>query len=125
LELLLTKGKHYYSSRHYSACASLLGEYQNAIVIHKNFDEKKNVFNKNANSVDDITEWIHEKSIATTGEYTKDNQAKYKKRNLPILKAYFDVDYGSNLKRTNYYLTRLRKIAEEFKGKVIFTIAKK
>lgn len=48
-------------------------------------------------------------------------------RNLPILKVYFDVDYKSNLKRTNYYLNRLKKVAEDknFQNKLLFAIANK
>jgi len=41
------------------------------------------------------------------------------------VKTYIDVDYASNLKRTNYYLNRIRKVAEEFKGKLLFAIAKR
>ncbi len=73
-----------------------------------------------------LTDWVYAKSIPLVGEYTRDSSKRYLKTNQPILKVFFDVDYGSNLKQTNYYLNRIRKVAEELKSdKIIFTYANK
>jgi len=74
-----------------------------------------------------LTDWIWEKSVPKVGEITKDNTNRYQKKNLPILKVFFDVDWKSNLKQTNYYVNRLKKVAEEqgLKDKLQFAIANK
>jgi len=74
-----------------------------------------------------IGEWIWDKSVPRVGEITKDNTKRYQRKNLPILKVYFDVDWKSNLKQTNYYVNRLKKVAEEqgLKDKLQFAIASK
>jgi len=74
-----------------------------------------------------VADWVWDASVPLTGEITKDNAARYKKKNLPILKAFIDVDWASNAKRTNYYLNRLKKVAENaiFKNKLLFAIANK
>jgi len=95
--------------------------------MFKDFDEKTSVYG-GATTTQALNDWIYEKSVATAGELTKDNEARYKKKGLPILKAYFEVDYsGGNLKRTNYYLNRLKKVAEdpEVKSKLSFAAVNK
>jgi len=100
--------------------------FQQAVVLHKTFDEKKNVYT-GSNNKEELINWVYSKSVPVAGEITKDNQDRYLKKNLPILKVYFDVDYKSNLKRTNYYLNRLKKVAEDknFQNKLLFAIANK
>jgi len=43
------------------------------------------------------------------------------------LKAYFDVDFGANLKRTNYYINRIKKAIEDKKvqEKLLVAVVKK
>jgi len=73
-----------------------------------------------------LTDWIWEESILVPGEMTKDNQQRFLRTNLPILKLYLDVDWKSNLKQTSYYLNRLKKIAEgAFKNKLLFALSDK
>jgi len=72
---------------------------------------------------ENLNDWIHDSSVAFPGEYTKDNAARWKRKNLPILKLFTDVNWGSNIKHTNYYLARLKKIAAEYKGKILFALA--
>jgi len=104
--------------------ASEQGYSGEAIVVFKDFDDKRNVYG-GSQSVTALTDWIYEKSLPLVGEFNKDNEARYKKRNLPIVKVYIDVDYkGGNLKRTNYYLNRIRKVADDasLSEKVTFAV---
>jgi len=78
-----------------------------------------------ASDVANLAEWIFDQAVAVPGEITKDNAQRYLRSKLPILKLFTDVNWGSNLKQTTYYLNRLKKIAEEFKGKLLFAIADK
>jgi len=64
-------------------------------------------------------------SVPLVGEFTKETEIRYKKRNLPILKAFLDVDWGANVKHTNYYVTRLKKVLQNDKSlrdKITFAI---
>jgi len=74
-----------------------------------------------------LADWIYDISVAKVGEFTKDNIKRYHKKNLPVVKVYIDVDYASNLKQTNYYLNRLKKVAEDaqLSKKFLFAIADK
>jgi protein disulfide isomerase family A protein 3 len=99
--------------------------YQQAVVLFKTLDDKA-VFTGSENK-DSLVDWIYGKSLSVAGEYTSDNADRYLRSGFPILKIFFDVDYKSNLKRTNYYLNRLKKLASnpKFEGKLLFTIAAK
>lgn len=60
--------------------------------------------------------------------FLKTNCYLHENRNQPILKIYFDVDFKNNLKRTNYFINRLKKTAEQTEisqGKMLFAIANK
>jgi len=78
---------------------------------------------KIVHSLGDLKDWIYDTAVEIPGEITKDNIQRWTRKNLPIVKLYTDVNWGSNLKQTNYYLNRLKKLAEEFKGKVLFALA--
>lgn len=74
-----------------------------------------------------LQDWLYDKSLPLVGEFSAETKGRYDKRGLPILKVYISVDYKSNLKRTNYYLNRLKKVAEnpELQGKLVFALADK
>jgi len=73
-----------------------------------------------------LQDWIYDTAVEVPGEITKDNVNRFLRKKLPILKLYTDVDWKSNIKQTNYWLNRLKKIAEDaFKGKLLFAIADK
>jgi len=105
-----------------SSIADSLKLGEGVFVIH-NFGETKIAYT-GSHSASALGDWINDVSVPTVGEFSKDTQNKYKKKNLPILKVYIDVDYKSNLKRTNYYLNRLKKAAEDkdLSKKLLFAI---
>lgn len=78
-------------------------------------------------STTSLTTWIWPTSIAVVGDYTKTTQGRYKRYGVPILKVFFDVDYASNLKRTNYYINRIKKVAADSKYdfKLVFAVVNK
>jgi len=70
--------------------------------------------------------WLRRSTIPLVGEFTSTSQSRYKSVNATVVKTFIDVDWkGANLKRTNYYLNRVKKVAEEFKGKIYFVIEDK
>jgi len=77
-------------------------------------------------TVSDLNNFIYASSVPPVGELTKDNLNRYQKKNLPIVKFFFDVAWeGANLKRTNYYLNRIKKVQEAVGDKLSFAVLKK
>jgi len=73
-----------------------------------------------------VTNWVWDKSVPVAGEYTRENVKKYTRKHLPTLLVFTDVDWGTNVKRTTYYLNRLRKVAtEKAREKFTFGVASK
>ncbi len=98
------------------------------VVIIQPFDEKKTITYTGIDSTSALTDWIYENSLAVVGEYSKETAPRYAKRGLPVLKAFFDVDFKSNIKKTNYYINRIKKAFEGNKKiteKLLFAVAKK
>lgn len=98
-----------------------------AIVVFRPFDEPKNVYT-GANTVKALTDFVYAKSIATVGQYTRDNSVRYKRRNLPIVKVYVDVNFETNAKQAGYYINRVKKVVNMNKaaeGKLLFAVAAK
>jgi protein disulfide isomerase family A protein 3 len=101
--------------------------YEGATVVmftHEKGEETK-VYS-GANNKEELVSWIYAKCLPLVGEITRETEGRYKKRNVPIVKLYFDVDFGSNIKRTNYWINRLMKAAEgDAANKLSFTVAKR
>lgn len=53
--------------------------FQQAVVLHKTFDEKKNVYT-GSNNKEELINWVYSKSVPVAGEITKDNQDRYLKK---------------------------------------------
>jgi len=89
-------------------------------------DPKPQVFEGKI-SVSSLTTWIWPTSIPVVGDYTKTTQGRYTRYGVPVLKVFLDVDYGSNLKRTNYYINRIKKVASDSKYdfKLVFAVVNK
>jgi len=96
-------------------------------VMFTSFEEKKYVYS-GASESSAIESWAFATSVPMVGEFSKDTEARYKKRNLPIVKVYFDVDFGSNIKHTNYYINRIKKVLQNDKSvqnKLSFAVVNK
>jgi protein disulfide isomerase len=98
----------------------------NAIVMFtKEKGAEKKIYT-GAHNQAELSDWVFAKSLPLVGEITPDNTKRYEKRGVPIVKLFFDVDFGSNIKRTNYYINRLKKAAEgEAQTKLSFAVAKR
>ena len=98
------------------------------VVVIKPFEDKAAAVFAGKENANEISSFIYANSVAFMGELTKGNEARYKKLNKPIVKTYFDVDWKSNLKRTNYYINRLKKAIDAVPGlkdKVSFAVVRK
>ena len=68
-----------------------------------------------------IVSWIKANYHGICGHKTTDNAKDFK---LPLVTAYYDVDYVKNVKGTNYWRNRVMKIAKNF-AKLNFAVANK
>ena len=103
-------------------------KFGSSIVIFRPFDDKKQVVYSGNDNVNSIVDWIYANSLPFIGEWSKTTEARYKKVNKPVFKAYFDVDFGVNLKKTNYYINRIKKAIEGVDGikdKIQFAVLNK
>jgi len=103
-------------------------KFKQGVVVIRPFDDKVPAVFTGKENANEITSFVYANSVPFIGELTKANEARYKKLNKPIVKAYFDVDWKSNLKRTNYYVNRLKKAIDEVAGlkeKVSFAVVKR
>jgi protein disulfide isomerase family A protein 3 len=97
------------------------------VVMFTSFEDKKYEYAGTSDS-SAIQNWLYATCLPRVGEFTQENEQRYKKRNLPILKAYFDVDWGSNVKHTNYYVNRMKKALDNdksVKDKLSFAVVNK
>lgn len=99
-------------------------KHKNKVVAFKKFDEKVVEYD-GANNLAELEKFLQKHSIAVAGELTANNRKRYHERGLPLVTVYFTVDHDKNVKRTNYYLRRLEKVAADYKDKVLFAIADK
>jgi len=68
-----------------------------------------------------IVSWVKANYHGICGLKTTDNAKDFK---LPLVTAYYDVDYLKNVKGTNYWRNRVMKVAKNF-AKLNFAIANK
>merc|ERR1712061_513692 len=60
---------------------------------------------------DAIVNWVKTNYHGLCGHKTTDNAKDFK---LPLVTAYYDVDYVKNVKGTNYWRNRVMKVAKNF-----------
>lgn len=86
------------------------------IVLHtKDKDQPEHVYDAEHDS-QSLTSWLWSKSVPVVGEWTKETLTRYQKTGLPVLKLFMDVDHTTNVKQTNYWINRLKKVAKEVAG---------
>ena len=56
-------------------------------------------------------DWVKKNYHGLCGHRTSDNAKDFK---LPLVTAYYDVDYSKNVKGTNYWRNRVMKVAKNF-----------
>lgn len=67
--------------------------------------------------------FLREKSLPLVSQLTYKTRERYTARAVPLVRVFFDVDYKLNAKGSNYYVNRVRKVAQEYVGKLSFAIA--
>lgn len=74
---------------------------------------------------DALVRFIQSKILPLVGERTYKTSSFYDASPLPVVTVFAEVDHAKNAKGFQYLINRIRKVAAEHKGKLIFNIAGK
>ena len=72
---------------------------------------------------DSLKKFILEKSIPIVGERSHKTEYEYDNSKKPVVTVFFEIDHDKNPKGVTYVTNRLKKLAKEYGGKIIFSIA--
>merc|ERR1719235_669693 len=106
---------------------------KNAIVVFKPpnqvskkyGDKKRARYGSTKINNDALKTFTEQNSVPLVGLYNYKTQGSYTNSGLPIVKIFMMPDLKNNIKGTNYFLNRLRKVAKDYKGKFMFTAVSK
>ena len=70
-----------------------------------------------------LKKFILDKSIPLVGERSYKTEYEYDQSKKPVITVFFEIDHEKNPKGITYVTNRLKKLAKEFNGKIIFCIA--
>jgi len=81
--------------------------------LQNKFEDSAVVYDGAADDKGALSKWIAEKIHGLCGHRTTDNAKDFK---MPLVVAYYNVDYAKNAKGTNYWRNRVLKVGKEFSG---------
>jgi len=81
--------------------------------LHNKFEDAALVYDGSATDKGALASWISSNFHGLCGHRTADNAKDFK---MPLVVAYFGVDYEKNPKGTNYWRNRVLKVGKEFSG---------
>jgi len=81
---------------------------------------------KSLQDLESVKKFVHKAATPLVGELTWSNMAVYTDAlGLPVLTLFAAVDHAKNEKGYTYFANRLRRVAQDYKGKLSFNIADK
>jgi protein disulfide isomerase family A protein 3 len=81
--------------------------------LQNKFEDSAVVYDGAADDKGALSKWIVENIHGLCGHRTTDNAKDFK---MPLVVAYYNVDYAKNAKGTNYWRNRVLKVGKEFSG---------
>jgi len=81
--------------------------------LQNKFEDSAVVYDGAADDKGALSKWIAENIHGLCGHRTTDNAKDFK---MPLVVAYYNVDYAKNVKGTNYWRNRVLKVGKEFSG---------
>jgi len=70
-----------------------------------------------------LKKFVMKHSIALVGQKTWKSNERYTKQGVPVVTLFAAVDLEKNIKGFEYFANRLRKVAMDFTGRLVFNIA--
>merc|ERR1712196_354543 len=99
--------------------------YQPTRFTSDKYDRPKARYPARTISPDSLGKFIYQKSVPLVGQRTWKSADRYEKLGLPVVTLFTKIDHEKNRKGYDYFANRLRRVAEEFKGKLSFNIGDK
>jgi len=98
-----------------------------SIVVFRpaSFETRKESTSAAKQSVNDLKQFVLKNAVPLAGVYDSDNAKTYAQLALPRLVVWSAVDRIKAPKQVDYYINRLRKVAKDFVGKLLFVLADK
>ncbi len=101
-----------------------------AVVLHKpvalvdsKYEKTKLRYSSSTINEASLTTFLKDKWFPLVGILTASNSKQYEALELPVLSLFSRIDPETDVKLFKYYISRLRKVADQFNGKVVFNIA--
>jgi len=76
-------------------------------------------------NADTLAKFIMKKSLPLVGQKTWKSSERYDSAKLPVVTLFTQVDLEKNPKGFDYYSNRLRRVAQDFIGKLVFNVGDK
>jgi len=70
-----------------------------------------------------LKKWIEDNHFPLVGLLEQDTMSRYQAAKLPVVTLWANIDFKLDAKGSNYIANRLRKVAKEFEGSFIFSVA--
>ena len=81
--------------------------------LQNKFEDSEVIYSESASDKGALTAWIAENIHGLCGHRTGDNAKEFE---MPLVVAFYDVDYAKNVKGTNSWRNRVLKVGKEFSG---------
>jgi len=81
--------------------------------LQNKFEDSEVIYSESASDKGALAAWIADNIHGLCGHRTGDNVKDFK---MPLVVAYYGVDYAKNVKGTNYWRNRVLKVGKEFSG---------
>lgn len=123
IRFALSTSKEVLEEYKYDGCAVIV--YKPTKLVGEKYEKPKARYPSKTLKAESLSKFVLEKSAPVVGLKTRGSATRLEKVKTPVVTVFLDVDLDKNLKTWTYYANRLRKIAQDFKGKVLFEIADK
>lgn len=108
-------------------------KYVNAVFIYPpakcvsdKYEKARSRYPSKTLKAETLEKFIYEKSVPLVGEKSAFTGVLYDKQQRPVVTVFADnAELEKNEKQFNYYANRMRKVAVEYKNKLIFAVASK
>eukprot|EP00635_Sarcinochrysidales_sp_CCMP3193_P007453 CAMPEP_0118899292 /NCGR_PEP_ID=MMETSP1166-20130328/5913_1 /TAXON_ID=1104430 /ORGANISM="Chrysoreinhardia sp, Strain CCMP3193" /LENGTH=438 /DNA_ID=CAMNT_0006838417 /DNA_START=58 /DNA_END=1374 /DNA_ORIENTATION=- len=93
--------------------------------VSPKYDKPKARYPSSKLDADALTKFVYKKSLPLVGQKTWKSGDRYDKAGVPILTLFASIDLEKNPKGFDYFANRLRKVAADYVGKMVFNIGDK
>lgn len=93
--------------------------------VSEKYDKPKSRYPSKSLNADTLAKFIMKKSLPLVGQKTWKSSERYDSAKLPVVTLFTQVDLEKNPKGFDYYSNRLRRVAQDFIGKLVFNVGDK